>query len=212
MTRPVSVLLLALVAWGAHAADRGLDATALGEALAIGRGQGDAARARFHAPYRVPVGQAPVDYLDLITPFRAVVLAAEARVDAGASTLGLKDAQAIAAATGGLTVVQVELTFHPMNTFIGVPPYVVLLVSDGETVPLSVGRTPRFGPRVKGTVLGDTPSRGVARTPGGTQPLTGGTLVCPLPERLDPRGTFDLLVKDGSRVLARVPVDLANVR
>jgi len=213
MTRLVSIVFLAMLGGLAHAADRDLDATALSEALAIGHTSAEAPRSRFHAPYRVPVGRAPIDYLDLVTPFRAVVLAAEARTSAGASTLGMREAREIAAATGYRTAVQIELTFHPMNNFIGVPPYSVEIVSKGMPIPLPTERVPRFGPRVAGSPVGVTPGQGgAAGALGGSQPLTGGTLLGRLPEDVDPRSRFDLLIKDGPRVLARVLVDLARVR
>src|ERR1041384_8865509 len=69
---------------GAVAAfDQALDAQSLAEAIQIGSSRIDDTRSRFHAPYRVEAAQPPVDYIDVVTPFRRVVLDAEAHTRAG---------------------------------------------------------------------------------------------------------------------------------
>ena len=44
------------------------------EALALGQSRIESVRARFHQPYRLQVGRLPFDYIDVVTPFRRVVL------------------------------------------------------------------------------------------------------------------------------------------
>lgn len=185
---------------------------ALSEALAIGHDRSEGPRLRFHARYRVPVSVAPVDFVEVITPFRAVVLAAEARARAGQPALGLKEAQAVVAANGGLIRLQVEMTFHPMNTFVGVPPYQVSVRVGSAETPVAAERVPRFGPRVEGAPLGAPPTPGGLRSPGTSAPLTGGTLLVSLPEGLERERRLELLVRDGARVVARIPLDLGAVR
>ena len=74
----------------------------------------------------------------------------------------------------------VELTFHPQNTFIGVPAYEVrLLPVTAETKPVEprdVMSVPRFGPRIEGMPLPYPYPMTSPGLPGG-QPLTGGTIV-----------------------------------
>lgn len=214
MRRVATVVFVTGLVWQAAAADVDLDRRALEEALAIGQSRIEGVRTRFHEPYRVPVGAPPVDYLDVVTPFRAVVLAAQSRARAGDRQFGLRQAQEVYAQTSDETVVYIELTFHPHNTFIGIPVYGIKLEAGSVTVePASIGRIPRFGPRVGGYPLPSTSSDGALVLPGGSQPLTGGTLVCRLPGgRTDPQGQYDLVVLDRTRQLVRVSLDLSRLR
>jgi hypothetical protein len=110
--------------------------------------------------------------------------------------------------------VYIELTFHPHSRFVGIPDYGITLEAGSVTFePVSIGRIPRFGPRVGGYPLPSTSSDGAFILPGGSQPLTGGTLVCRLPgARTDPQGRYDLVVLDRTRQLARVSLDLGRLR
>jgi hypothetical protein len=77
----VRFLLLIAAALGGSAFARyqpALDARALADAIAIGQTRVESQRARFHQPYRIPVNRPPVDYIEVVTPFRRVALAAEA--------------------------------------------------------------------------------------------------------------------------------------
>ncbi len=208
----LAVLLTATIVGSWVQAGSGLDTMALGDALAIGHDRSGTTRQRFHAEYRVPVGVAPVDYVEVVTPFRAVVLAAEARMRSGQPALGLKEAQAIVAATGERTSLQLELTFHPMNTYVGVPAFDVTVVNSGTARGMAMERVPRFGPRVDGTPLGAAPTPGGVRTPGTSAPLTGATLIGPLPQDLDPAGRVEVQLRDGPRLLVRIPLELGRVR
>ena len=59
------------------------DLQAVNDAIAIGQSRVESVRLRFHEPYRIRVAQPPVDYVDVVTPFRRVVLAAEERARVG---------------------------------------------------------------------------------------------------------------------------------
>jgi hypothetical protein len=153
-----TVVFVTGLVWQAAVADVELDRRALEEALAIGQSPIEGVRTRFHEPYRVTVGAPPVDYLDVVTPFRAVVLAAQARARAGDPQFGLRQALETYAQAVDETVVYIELTFHPHNTFVGIPDYGITLEAGSVTFePVSIGRIPRFGPRVGGYPLPSTP-------------------------------------------------------
>jgi hypothetical protein len=188
---------------------------AVSQAIAIGQTGIDARRVEFHKPYRLLIGTAPLDYVDVVTPFRRIALAAEARLRAGERLLGQRDAMAMLGENPDLVELRLELTFHPMNTFIGVPPYLVELISvaDGQGIePRSIDRLPRFGPRVGGqTPISPTQGVGVARGP--AQPLLGGTIVVAFDgRRLDQRGQFEVVITENDKVVARAPLDLSALR
>jgi hypothetical protein len=204
-------LWLGIVAVGS-AVDLRLERRDFEEAIAIGASRIDTIRTRFHAGYRLPVGIAPVDYIDVITPFRRVVMAAEARARFGDRLFGLRDAQQSIADAPDEILLYVELTFHPLNTFVGVPAYeVVLTAGRTELPPARIERIPRFGPRVEG-FPSPVPQPGVTILPGGG-PLTGGTIAAHFPgSQLDPRGVYEAVVKDRQTVLARARIDLGRLR
>src|SRR3954465_10574862 len=126
---PALVVVVLLAAGTRPAAMQSmLDAPSLQEAIAIGQSRLAAERARFHLPYRIPVNKSPVDYIDIVTPFRRVELAAEARAAAGQRGFGQREALEIVAAAPDRLDTYVELTFHPLNTYIGVPNYDLALM------------------------------------------------------------------------------------
>ena len=115
---------------------------------------------RFHQPYRVDVQRPPVDYLEIVTPFRRIVLAAQARAGAGDRRFGQREAIEIEAAAPGQIDLYAELTFHPLNTFVLVPAYRmrVRLPSGGWLEPRNLNGMPRYGPRVDGGLVPYTPT------------------------------------------------------
>src|SRR5688500_7026106 len=129
-----------------------LDARAIGEAIAIGQSRIERDRIRFHAPYRLVVNRPPIDYVDVVSPFRRIVVAAEARARIGDRTFGQRQAFEMLAAAPAEIELYVELTFHPLNTFVGVPDYTVVLAESGTAPvqPRVVERVPRHDPRVEG--------------------------------------------------------------
>jgi hypothetical protein len=205
------VLLLVLAAEvGAGTVELLLSSRALNEALDIGHSRIDSIRTRFHEPYRLIVARPPVDEIHVITPFRRVALAAESRARLGDRLFGQREARAALAEAPEQIDLLIELTFHPQNTFIGVPPYQVrLLPAMAATVPAEprdVSYVPRFGPRIQGLPPMTTP-------PVAGQPLIGGTIVVQLDGRaVDLNGLYDVIVLDGTKELARVRVDFRALR
>ena len=191
-----------------------LDPRAINDAIAIGQLRSEPDRVRFHAPYRLVVNRAPVDYIDVITPFRKVALAAEARAQIGDRSFGQRQAFEMLAATPPDLELQVELTFHPLNTFVGVPDYALSLVEQGGAPvrPRSVDRIPRHEPRVGGLPL-LLPNPGGVPLPTGGQPVLGGTIIARFDLRpLKPAGVYDVVVEEGGKDLARARVDFSRLR
>ena len=213
MRARLAVLVLLASAAAAYAGvDLALDIRAVDQATAIGQSRVEQERVRFHRPYRLMIGRPPVDYVDVVTPFRRIVLAAQSRAAIGDRTFGQKQALESAGEPGRVEL-YVELSFHPLNTFIGVPAYEVSLVSGTSGTPLTiVSRMPRHGRRVDGMPLPlPTPAAPVAA--GGSEPLLGGTIVAAFDGRArDPRGTYDVVVSEAGKEIARTRLALATLR
>ena len=141
MARTGLFSLAALLAAGASvvAFVQTLDTQTLADAINIGGSRIDDVRTRFHASYHINVAQPPVDYIEVVTPFRRVALDAEARARAGDRLYGQRDALATLGDEPSRVDIVVELTFHPLNNFVGVPNYPVSLL------PMTGG--PRILPR-----------------------------------------------------------------
>jgi hypothetical protein len=108
----------------------------------------------------------------------------------------------------------VELTFHPLNNFVGVPNYTVSLVGPQGTriQPLGVDRNPRFQARVQ-TLTPELPIRGGAPILGKGEPVLGGTLVVPFNgSTLDPKGAYTVVIAEAEKELVRVEMDLGKLR
>ena len=190
-----------------------LDPRAVSEAIAIGQTRVDADRARFHGPYRLAVNRAPIDFIEVVTPFRRVALHAESRARVGDRLFGQRQALEMLNAAPAELDVWVELTFHPQNNYVGVPAYEVALIAGGARIPpRSAERVPRYGPRVDGEPL-PLPVPGGIALPGGSQPLLGGTIMARFDGRLlNVNGVYDVVIVEGRTELARVRVDLAKLR
>jgi hypothetical protein len=204
----VAVLVLAVSAGAAY--DTALGSAAIAEAIRIGESRIERTRVQLHQPYRILVGRAPVDAIDLVTPFRRLVIAVEEHARQGGRSFRQQDAQAVLAQHGAVIDVIVDLTFHPQNTYVGVPSYEVVLRGSPPVPvpPLRLARFPRSGPRVH---AGPTPSPYPGPSDG--QTMLGGTVIASFDAgRLDPRGTYDVMVSERGTELARARVDLASLR
>lgn len=213
LTATIAILAGALIAAPA-AVQTPLDVDAIQEALALGRTGIDAARARAHEPYRIMVAVAPIDFVDVITPFRRVALAARASADAGDRTFGQRRAIELLRDTADALDVHVELTFHPLNTYVGVPSFDVLMApARGRPVDaLGVERLPRWTPRVDRSPL-SLPAPGAVAGPPPGGPLLGATLVARFDLRmLDPKGVYDLVVRNGNGEVGRTRLELGRLR
>lgn len=215
LSRVAAALVLAGTAAGAIEVP--LDYRAIDEALAIANTPLESTHLRFHADYRFAVNAPPVDWVSVVSPFRRVVLLAETEKRQGRRAFGQREALAALRPDPGRLEVYVELTFHPLNTFVGVPDYAVVLEAPGKApvAAADIERLPRFGPR-----LADTwypfpyPYPHGPRMPvSGAQTLEGGTLIARFPgDGLDPRGVYDAVVLNGQARLAQVRIDLARLR
>jgi hypothetical protein len=215
MARCLAALCLVVaLAVSLHAVELTLDPKAIGEAILIGQSHLDRDRTRFHQGYRLTVNRPPVDWIDVITPFHRVALAAEARARAGNRLFAQREAFATLKEAPDQITLLIELTFHPLNRFVGIPAYDIALVGPGGTRarPLRVDRYPRFRPRT-GTLAPELPSTGAAPILGNGDPLVGGTIVAPFnAAMLDAAGRYTVVMTDGASEVASVALDLAGLR
>jgi len=213
MNRQSVVLWSVMLASVWAAVQTTLDRRAIEEATSIGRSPSEAERRRFHAMYRLTVARPPIDWIDVITAFHRVEIAVEKSARSGGRPFGQREArQALSEGSDGIDLL-VEMTFHPLNTFVGVPSYEVLLIDavGARLQPMRVDRFPRLGPRIEtfGPILPTALDVSFA----GGQPVLGGTLVVALGgTTLSPMGRYEVVVLDGATELARSVLDLAKMR
>ncbi len=192
-----------------------LDSQSINQAIAIGQTSIERDRREFHQPYRVVVARPPVDYIDLITPFRRVVIAAESQARQGSRRFGQRSALAILDAAPMQITLRVELTFHPQNTFVGVPDYNVALVNGSARVAaLSIAREARFVVRTDDALPPLSQPGGLIRGPAATSlPMLGGALVAVFDGRaLSQTGSYDVVVSELGQELARARFALDALR
>lgn len=195
-----------------------LDSRAIQEALWIANHSLESAHRQFHADYRFDVNTAPVDFLSIVTPFRRLVLAAETELRLGRRMFGQREALDALQPKPQRVEIYVELSFHPHNTFVAVPEYTVELLpaaGRGGAIPAEdIDRLPRFGPRHDAAWYPfPYPYSAGPAVPSGSGPLLGGTLIARFDgETLDPKGVYQVIVKDGKTTLARARVDLGRLR
>lgn len=199
--------------------ERSLDLPLINAATAIGESRVESVRTQYHRPYHLLVARAPIDYIDVVTPFRRIVLIAEDRARIGNRPLGQRETLAAAGDRVSLVEFVIELTFHPLNAYVSVPLYEVELAATQPTtpprpariLPVQVNRTPRFGARVDGTppLAPNIP----LNVPGVSEPMLGGTVIAGFDALgLEPAGVYDVVVKDQGKELARVRVNLGSLR
>jgi hypothetical protein len=200
------------------AVDLRLDAAIISQALSLGQTAIARDLTRFHLPYRVDVSRPPVDYVEVVTPFRRIVLAAQARARAGDRRWGQRQAIELEAAAPGQIDLFAELTFHPLNSMVLVPLYRlrVVLPSGDLMEPRNTGRMPRYGPRVDGGLVPYTPTPlpGGA-VPGRSQPMLGATIVASFDGNVLVTACTrrcDLLIEEEGKSRVQVPLGLADLR
>ncbi len=193
-----------------------LDRRGIEQAIVIGQSSIDNERARFHEAYRVPVGVAPLDALEVVTPFRQVVIAAEQNARRRGPLFGQRDALLALGAGPDRVDVVVELTFSPLNVLLGVPDYTVEVREAGGVAPvalLSLEAVPRNTVRVRvpAQPYPAPPAPGTGVGGGGT--LLGATLIVGIAtSTLRPDGRYELRLLEGATELARAEFDLAGMR
>lgn len=216
----IRVLCAVTLAGGfVSAFERSLDLPLINAATAIGDSRVESVRAQFHRPYRLAVAKPPIDYIDVVTPFRRIVLIAEERTRIGARPLGQREILQAAGDRVHLVEFVIELTFHPLNAYVGVPTYDVELVRVPQTtvkpperlLPAQISRTPRFGARVSG-MPPLSPSVPL-NVPGGTEPMLGGTVIAGFNAlSLEPAGVYEVVIREEKKELARTRVNLGTLR
>jgi hypothetical protein len=191
-----------------------LDRRAIEEAIFLGQSRFDAERTRLHNGYRLAVSRPPVDWIDVITPFHRIAIAAEAQARIGNRVFGQREAGAVLSAAPNLIDLLIELTFHPLNTYVGVPAYTVTL-NRGQEKPVAarfIHRFPRFGPRAD-TSAPALPDANAAPILGNGQPMLGGTLIVQFAvETLDLNGRYDIVLAEGGKEIVRTGVDFGRMR
>jgi hypothetical protein len=213
-TDVVVVAVLVAFATAIGAFEPSLDLRSLSEAIDLGQSRIDDMRSRFHAAYHIDVMQAPVDYIEVVTPFRRIALDAEAHTRAGERLYGQREALATLGDNPSRLDIVVELTFHPLNNYVGVPALTVALMPPGgKTIePRTISRVPRFGPRLSGMPL-PYPYATSSAAPQGSQPLLGGSIVAAFDgTALDARGTYVTVIRDSGKDVAKATMDLARLR
>jgi hypothetical protein len=214
-----AALLAAVAGLPAGAIELTLDRRTIEQALEIAHSTIQSTHVRFHADYRFTVARAPIDFVEIVPPFRRVVLAAETEQRLGRRMFGQQQALAALQPDPDRVEVYVELTFHPMNTFIGVPEYDVELQpvtpSGARIQPGTIDRLARYGPRLDDSHYPfPYPYTVAPRVPAGSQPLLGGTLIARFSGALlDPKGVYEVVVKEGEKELGRTRrIDLLRLR
>ena len=213
MRRMLAALILLATNWttAIDAVQKNLDLPAVDEAMLLIRTGTAAELTRFNQPYRVTVAKAPVDYIDVVTPFRRIVLAGSARRALGDRGFGQRQALDILAESGTRLDIYVEMTFHPQNTYIGVPAYDVALSADGRRIAaLDTTRVSRGTPRIEGPPA--VPAPRAAAVPLGMT-LIGATLIGGFDlDALAPAGVYDVVVELSGEEVARAPITLGALR
>jgi hypothetical protein len=178
-----------------------LSTSQVAEAVRIGSSDVDV-RNRFHAAYRHALrGPLPGD-LELITPFRRVVLMTEERVrQADTGWNAAKATLALGASRSHLSVV-LDLRFNPQNAYRTVPALESVLLSPDEggapVLAIETLSAPRY-------VAGQP-------APPGT-PVLGARVESVFDvSRLQPRGRYLVSARLEGREIERVPVDFDRVR
>jgi hypothetical protein len=210
----VALCGLALASTTVGAIQMTLDRRAIEEAIYIGQSRIEAERTKFHVPYRVQVAAPPVDWIDVITPFHRVELAAEMNARTGGRQFGQRDALETLRAAPDQVDLLLEMTFHPLNTFVAVPSYDVVLTATGgvRVQPRRLDRFPRFGPRPQSTAPA-LPLPNATPLFGRGEPVVGGTLIAAFDgSLLSPAGRYDVVVLEGEIELVRVELDFARMR
>ena len=217
--RVIAAALIALLAaLPANAIEPVLDRRAIEQALDIAHSSIEATHFRFHADYRFTVARAPVDFVEVVSPFRRLVLAAETSFRQGRAMFGQREALAALQPDPERVEVFVELTFHPQNSFIFVPEYTVELVPLGEGDRLgtkALDRLPRYGPRVETSNYPfPYPFPVPPSVPAGTEPLLGATMIARFDgPAINPKGVYEVVVMEGEKELGRTyRIDLARLR
>jgi hypothetical protein len=145
-----AVILLSMPLGGSAIIESLTDAD-ISRALTLANGPA-AARTAFHKPYITELDGPIIEQVEVITEFRRFVLAAEEQLEAGNWMMGrgstdqkgrtLKD---VLGKASGQLLVRARLRFHPMNSFVNLPPFDILL-GEPTLLPIATTRVPNVTP------------------------------------------------------------------
>lgn len=112
-------------------------------ALKLGR-SAEKDRATFHARYIHDLQDATVRQIEIVTEFRRFVLKTEERGRLGdwMFSQGVREAQEALRPWRGRLSIVVHLQFDPLNTYIQVPPFILVAGGSPEIAPLEAHITP----------------------------------------------------------------------
>ena len=213
-----ALLATAMLCAAPPALQSDLDPQSVTEAVALGQSALDGGRTAFHRPYRIAIGRPPLDSVEIVTPFRRVVIAAELRARAGDRRFGQREGLAVAASYPGQLSVHAEFTFHPLNTYVLVPQYRIAWVTrrGNRIEPGNTESAPRIGPKTGPDALPVPLGGGAGVRLGGGQPMAGASVVSYFDARRlvdDREPAVELVIDEAGRTeLARLPIDLALLR
>jgi hypothetical protein len=197
----LSAMLLASPAPGG-AITVALSEADIARALKIGR-ESEQVRSRFHAPYVIPVNDATVERVEVITEFRRYVMAAEEQVKLGnwivaqgGTDLSGRSIKAMVRSWHGRVSIRTGLRFHPQNTYGDVPP-VEHVVGDPPIAALDVIRTPITAPA-------SGPKQGF-------QPLMGAVIETAFDAALVARTSEPIRILLGGQEIKRLTVDFSRL-
>ena len=212
MLRSLCVAIAAGIAVTAY--EPVLSPLAVSDAIVVGQSRVESQRSRFHQPYRIAVNRPPVDAIEIVTPFRRVVLAAEERARNGTAPLTQREGLALLAESDSRLELVVELTFHPLNTYLTVPDYFVTLVDNPAVLqPASLQRIAGFGPRVQRFPLPSVPAPSIPSPKTDAQPMSGATIVAQFdPRALNSNGAYVVVISEREKEVARAGVELGKIR
>jgi hypothetical protein len=169
-------------------------------AIAIGRGT-QAERTRFHAAYLRAASDPTIERVELLTPFRRVVVETERRLDFGDHQFGARQAAEVIKKWRSTLTISVRIRFHPQNVYVTVPPYETIVASSpgGDEVRLGdVRRTPLFA-----QANPDQPGAGTA--------LIGASIEYDFDLATVGQTTRVVSVMLGDKTLARATIDFSKL-
>lgn len=200
-TRALALAIGASVAAAAlvRGADVDLTPSEIEAVLAVARGDA-AGRARFHAPYLVPVTHPTLERIEVITERRRLLLIAQEKLAGGDRlfAFGTLRAEEALRPWRGRLAVTAHLRFPPQNAYVMAPPVEVRLRGAGGDVP----RLTSASETVFGLASG---------VPGAAQPVAGATGEARYDDTAATRAAREVVVLVDGRELARVAVDLSRM-
>ena len=125
----------------------------------------EAERARFHSRYVFATKDATIISMEVVTEFRRVVLVTEDHLRRGdwMFSQSVRAAEEATRDARGKVSIVAQVRFHPLNTYIGVPPFRLaagLPAASAALAPLETDTSPQYSlaasPNARGSLIGAT--------------------------------------------------------